>query len=99
TKKERVGTRAARALPTLRVRSKQMNIIPTGQGLGATIEWLDLAAPISSGHVGAIPRALRQYGVIPFPPQHPASRRCRNFSAALSGYACRGRSGGRPCPG
>src|ERR1043166_9693707 len=58
-----------------------MNIIPTGQGLGATIEGLDLAAPMTNKDVDAITRALGQYGVIGFPRHQLAGRGLRDFSA------------------
>src|ERR1700724_4359936 len=58
-----------------------MNIISTGQGLGATIEGLDLAAPLNNADVDAITRALGQYGVIRFPRQQLTGRALRDFSA------------------
>src|SRR5215471_19980103 len=58
-----------------------MNIIPTGAGLGATIEGLDLAMPMSDGGVDAITRALGQYGVIRFPRQQLSGSALRDFSA------------------
>src|SRR6202011_3725200 len=61
--------------------SKQMNIIPTGAGLGATIEGLDLAAPLGEAEVDAVTRALGEYGVIRFPRQQLSGRQLRDFSA------------------
>jgi taurine dioxygenase len=58
-----------------------MNIIPTDQGLGATIERLDLAAPMTNREVDAVTRALGQYGVIRFPRQQLTGRALRDFSA------------------
>src|ERR1043166_7806582 len=58
-----------------------MNIIPTGQGLGATIEGLDLAAPMTNKDIDAITRALGQYGVIRFPRQQLTGGALRDFSA------------------
>jgi taurine dioxygenase len=58
-----------------------MNIIPTGQGLGATIDGLDLATPLNNADVDAITRALGQYGVIRFPRQQLSGRALRDFSA------------------
>src|SRR5437879_7415703 len=58
-----------------------MNTIPTGQGLGATIEGLDLAAPIGAADVDAVTRALGEYGVIRFPRQQLTGRALRDFSA------------------
>jgi taurine dioxygenase len=58
-----------------------MNIIPTGAGLGATIEGLDLATPIGAADVDAVTRALGEYGVIRFPRQQLTGRALRDFSA------------------
>jgi alpha-ketoglutarate-dependent taurine dioxygenase len=58
-----------------------MNIVPTGQGLGATIEGLDLAAPMTDKDIDAVTRALGQYGVIRFPHQELTGRALRDFSA------------------
>jgi taurine dioxygenase len=58
-----------------------MNIIPTGQGLGATIEGLDLAAPIGDVDVDKVTHALGEYGVIRFPRQQLTGRALRDFSA------------------
>ena len=58
-----------------------MQIIPSGQGLGATIEGLDLANGIASGEVDAVLHALGQYGVIRFPRQQLSGRQLRDFSA------------------
>jgi taurine dioxygenase len=58
-----------------------MNIIPTGEGLGATIEGLDLAAPMADTEVDAITRALGEYGVIRFPRQQLSGGNLRDFSA------------------
>ena len=57
-----------------------MNIIPTGAGLGATIEGIDLATPISD-EVDAVTRALGDYGVIRFPHQQLSGGALRDFSA------------------
>src|ERR1700745_3434021 len=58
-----------------------MNIIPTGAGLGATIDGIDLATPLTNDNVDAITRALGQYGVIRFPRQQLSGRALRDFSA------------------
>jgi taurine dioxygenase len=58
-----------------------MKIIPSGQGLGATIEELDLATGLASAEVDAITRALGQYGVIRFPQQRLSGRQLKDFSA------------------
>src|SRR3569623_396687 len=46
-----------------------MHIIPSGQTLGARIEGLDLAQPLSDQDRRAVLRALGQYGVLCFPRQ------------------------------
>ena len=58
-----------------------MNITPTGAGLGATIEGLDLAAPMTNKDVDTVTRALGQYGVIRFPRQQLTGRALRDLSA------------------
>jgi taurine dioxygenase len=58
-----------------------MNIIPSGQGLGATIEGLDLADAIAGERVDAVMAALGRYGVIRFPRQQLSGRQLRDFSA------------------
>ena len=58
-----------------------MNITPTGQGLGATIDSIDLAAPLGATEVDAITYALGQYGVIRFPRQQLSGGNLRDFSA------------------
>src|SRR5215813_10407100 len=57
-----------------------MNIIPTGEGLGATIEGLDLATPMSKDDIDAVTRALGEYGVIRFPRQQLSGSALRDFS-------------------
>jgi taurine dioxygenase len=46
-----------------------MDIIPSGQTLGARIEGIDLATPLSAGDFRAALRALGQHGVLCFPKQ------------------------------
>jgi taurine dioxygenase len=46
-----------------------MNIIPTGQTLGATVEDIDLGEPLSDGILRTLLRALGQHGVLCFPRQ------------------------------
>src|SRR5262245_43379423 len=58
-----------------------MNITPTGQILGATIEGLDLALPLSNEEQGAVLAALGRYGVIRFPRQTLTGRQLADFSA------------------
>ncbi len=46
-----------------------MEIIPSGQTLGARIEGIDLGEPLSDGDFRTLLRALGQYGVLCFPRQ------------------------------
>jgi taurine dioxygenase len=46
-----------------------MDIIPSGQTLGATIQGIDLANPLSDGDLRTLLRALGQHGVLCFPDQ------------------------------
>jgi taurine dioxygenase len=46
-----------------------MKIIPSGKGLGATIEGIDLAQPVSGGDFKQVLRALGEHGVLCFPRQ------------------------------
>jgi taurine dioxygenase len=46
-----------------------MNIIPSGQTLGARVEDIDLAHPLSDGEFRTLLRALGQHGVLCFPNQ------------------------------
>jgi taurine dioxygenase len=47
-----------------------LNVTPTGETLGATVQGLDLNAELASADFAAILRALGQYGVLRFPNQH-----------------------------
>ncbi|WP_428486088.1 TauD/TfdA dioxygenase family protein [Rhodopila sp.] len=46
-----------------------MDIIPNGQTLGARVEGIDLAEPLSNGDFRALLRALGRHGVLCFPDQ------------------------------
>ncbi|HQT79668.1 MAG TPA: TauD/TfdA family dioxygenase, partial [Rhodopila sp.] len=46
-----------------------MNIVPSGQTLGARIEAIDLSEPLSDADFRGILRALGQHGVLCFPKQ------------------------------
>jgi taurine dioxygenase len=58
-----------------------MNIKTTGQSLGATIEDLDLAQPLSDAEQGSVLDALGRYGVLRFPRQSLTGRQFADFSA------------------
>jgi taurine dioxygenase len=48
-----------------------MKIIPSGKSLGASIEGIDLAQPVSGGDFKQVLRALGEHGVLCFPGQRP----------------------------
>jgi taurine dioxygenase len=58
-----------------------MKVISSGQALGATIDGLDLAQPLSADDFESVLRALGEYGVIRFPRQTLAARQLADFSA------------------
>jgi taurine dioxygenase len=58
-----------------------MKVIGSGQSLGATIEGLDLAKPLSQEEVEAVLRVLGRHGVIRFPRQKLTGRQLADFSA------------------
>jgi taurine dioxygenase len=58
-----------------------MKVTPSGQTLGATIDGLDLAHPLSDETFDAVLRALGDYGVIRFPRQTLTARQLADFSA------------------
>ena len=58
-----------------------MKVIGSGQSLGATIEGLDLAKPLSKEEVEAVLRVLGRHGVVRFPRQKLTGRQLADFSA------------------
>ena len=58
-----------------------MNIKPTGQTLGASIEGIDLSQPLLTQQLDQIIAALGQHGVLNFPEQTLTTRNLRDFSA------------------
>ncbi len=58
-----------------------MKVISSGQSLGATIEGLDLAKPLSQEEFDAVLRALGRHGVVRFPRQKLTGRQLADFSA------------------
>jgi taurine dioxygenase len=58
-----------------------MKITGSGEVLGATIEGLNLAQPLSKEEFDTVLRALGQYGVIRFPRQELSAQELKNFSA------------------
>src|SRR5438552_3440645 len=60
-----------------------MQVIPSGEALGATVEGLDLSAPLAAEQVMGVIQALGRYGVVRFPRQTLTGRQLRDFSAQL----------------
>src|SRR5438477_1341753 len=60
-----------------------MKVIPSGESLGATIEGLDLSAPLAQKPLVGVIQALGRYGVVRFPRQTLTGRQLRDFSAQL----------------
>ena len=58
-----------------------VDVIPTGEALGATIERLDLNQPLGEAEFRAVLAALGSYGVLRFPRQALAARPLRDFAA------------------
>jgi taurine dioxygenase len=58
-----------------------MNVTSSGETLGATIEGLDLAAPLSDEEFDRVVRTLGERGVVRFPAQKLTGRQLAEFSA------------------
>jgi taurine dioxygenase len=58
-----------------------LKVTGSGQALGATIEGLDLARPLTDDAFGLVLDALGQYSVIRFPRQQLSARELADFSA------------------
>lgn len=56
-------------------------VIPSGETLGATVEGLDLAQPLSGAEYDLVVDALGRYGVVRFPAQRLTARELRDFAA------------------
>src|SRR5262245_49401877 len=64
---------------------EMLKVMPSGQTLGATLEGLDLAQPLSNAEFDAILRALGEHGVIRFPRQQLTGFELKSFSARFGG--------------
>src|SRR5438477_12071228 len=60
-----------------------MKVIPSGESLGATIEGLDLSAPLAQKPLVGVIQAPGRHGVVRFPRQTLTGRQLRDFSAQL----------------
>ena len=58
-----------------------IDIVPTGEPLGATVKGLDLNRPLADDEFRAVLAALGEYGVLRFPGQTLAARALRDFAA------------------
>jgi taurine dioxygenase len=58
-----------------------MRIIPSGATLGARVEGLDLAQPLTDDTFQALLQALGRYGVLKYPRQNLTARQLRDFAA------------------
>jgi len=60
-----------------------MKVTPSGKALGATIEGLDLSAPLAQEALVGVIQTLGRHGVVRFPRQALTGRQLRDFSAQL----------------
>jgi len=60
-----------------------MQIVPSGESLGARINGLDLAQPLTTEDRDAIKQALGKYGVVSFPKQEIDAAQLKRFSSAF----------------
>ena len=58
-----------------------MKFIPSGKSLGARVEGIDLAQPLSDEQFKQLEQALGQYGVLSYPKQNLTSLQLKEFSA------------------
>jgi taurine dioxygenase len=58
-----------------------INIVPTSEALGATVEGLNLNRPLAEAEFRAVLAALGNYGVLRFPRQTLEARSLRDFAA------------------
>src|SRR3954463_6007857 len=58
-----------------------IDIVPTGEILGATVAGIDLAKPLAAADFGEILQALGRYGVLRFPAQDLDAAQLKAFSA------------------
>src|SRR5258708_34848980 len=60
-----------------------MNVIPSGEALGARIEGLDLAKPLERAELDGVLKTLGKHGVVRFPTQRLTGRELRDVSRQL----------------
>ena len=76
-----------------------MEVIASGESLGAAIEGLDLAQPLQPAELQGVLQALGKYGVVRFPQQQLTGRQLRDFSAQLGDLEINVGSAGYQEPG
>ena len=57
-----------------------INVTPSGQGLGAKVENLDLSQPLTQENYKTVEGLLGQYGVLCFPKQNLTAQQLKDFS-------------------
>lgn len=57
-----------------------MNIVPSGQTLGARVEGLDLSQPLSEDQFRQLEQALGRYGVLSYPKQNLTAAQLKGFA-------------------
>jgi len=58
-----------------------LNVTPSGQGLGAKVENLDISQPLTQENYKTIEGLLGKYGVLCFPKQNLTALQLRDFSS------------------
>ncbi len=58
-----------------------LNVTPSGQGLGAKVENLDISQPLTPENYKAVEGLLGKYGVLCFPKQNLSALQLRDFSS------------------
>ncbi|NDY82514.1 TauD/TfdA family dioxygenase [Orrella sp. NBD-18] len=58
-----------------------INVTPSGQGLGARVENIDLSQPLSAENYKTIEGLLGKYGVLCFPKQQLSSQQLKDYSS------------------
>ena len=76
-----------------------MKLVPSGQALGATVEGLDLAAPLAARELEQVMQALGSFGVLRFPGQKLTALQLRDFASQLGDLEINVASGAYQEPG
>src|SRR6185436_9261079 len=76
-----------------------MQLIPSGDAMGATIEGLDLSQPLEEREVEALVQALGRHGVVRFPRQQLSVAQQRDFAARFGELEINVASGAYQEPG